>query len=55
MKANRKLTALTNVREYVDIGEISTLFKTFFESQFKYCLSISFIYVFTENDSDETT
>ena len=36
MKTKRKLTSLTRVRKYPDINNTSVLFKTFFESQFKY-------------------
>ena len=38
MKANRKLSVLARVREYLDIDTMRISFKTFFESQFKYCL-----------------
>ena len=37
MKANRKFTTLTRVRKYLDIDKTRILFKTFFESQLKYC------------------
>ena len=37
IKANRKLTVLTRMRKYLDFNKVRLLFKSFFESQFKYC------------------
>ena len=37
MKANKKLTALTRLRKYLDNDTASTLFQVLFESQFQYC------------------
>ena len=37
LKANRKLSALTRIRKYLDFNKTRILFKGFFESQFKYC------------------
>ena len=37
LKANRKLSALTRTRKYLDFNKTRVLFKGFFESQFKYC------------------
>ena len=37
LKANRKLSALTRIRKYLDFSKTRVLFKGFFESQFKYC------------------
>ena len=37
IKANRKLTVLTRMRRYLDFNKMRLLFKSFFESQFKYC------------------
>ena len=36
-KAQRKLTILMRLKKYVDFEKLRILFKTFFESQFKYC------------------
>ena len=38
LKANRKLSALTRIRKYLDNKKIRILFKGFFEAQFKDCL-----------------
>ena len=35
--AYRKLTVLTRMRKYLDFNKVRLLFKSFFESQFKYC------------------
>ena len=37
LKANRKLSALTRIRKYLDFNKTRVLCKGFFESQFKYC------------------
>ena len=37
LKANRKLSALTRIKKYLDFHKMRVLFKAFFESQFKYC------------------
>ena len=37
IKANRKLTVLTKMRKYLDFSKVRLLFKSYFESQFKYC------------------
>ena len=37
LKANRKLSALTRIKKYLDFHKIRVLFKAFFESQFKHC------------------
>ena len=37
LKANRRLSALTRIRKYLDFKKIRILFKGFFEAQFKYC------------------
>ena len=37
LKANRKLSALTRIKKYLDFKKIRILFKGFFEAQFKYC------------------
>ena len=37
LKANRKLSALTRIRKYLDFNKTRIIFKGFFESQFKYC------------------
>ena len=36
-KAQRKLTVLTRIKKYLDFNKLRLLFKTFFDSQFKYC------------------
>ena len=36
-KAQRKLTVLTKITKYLDLNKLRLLFKTFFDSQFKYC------------------
>ena len=36
-KADRKLTVLMRIKKYLDFEKLRILFKTFFESQFKYC------------------
>ena len=36
-KAQRKLTVLTRIKKYPDFNKLRLLFKTFFDSQFKYC------------------
>ena len=36
-KAQRKLTILMRLKKYLDFEKLRILFKTFFESQFKYC------------------
>ena len=35
LKANRKLSALTRIKKYLDFHKMRVLFKAFFESQFK--------------------
>ena len=37
IKANRKLIVLTKMRKYLDFNKVRLLFKSFFESHFKYC------------------
>ena len=37
LKANRKLTVFTKMRKYLDFNKVRLLFKSLFESQFKYC------------------
>ena len=37
MKADRKLSVLARIKKYLDFNKLRTIFKTFFESQFKYC------------------
>ena len=37
LKANRKLTTFTKIRKYLDFNKVRLLFKSLFESQFKYC------------------
>ena len=37
LKANRKLTIFTKIRKYLDFNKVRLLFKSLFESQFKYC------------------
>ena len=37
LKANRKLTVFTKIRKYFDFNKVRLLFKSLFESQFKYC------------------
>ena len=37
LKANRKLSALTRIKKYLDFHKMRVLFKAFFESQCKYC------------------
>ena len=37
LKANRKLTVFTKIRKYLDFNKVRLLFKSLFESQFKYC------------------
>ena len=37
MKADKKITALTTVKMYIDIDKSKILFQEFFESPFKYC------------------
>ena len=37
-KTQRKLTALTRIKKYLDFKKLRFLLKTFFDSQFKYCL-----------------
>ena len=41
MKAQRKLSVLARIRKYLDFNKLRTIFKTFFESQFKYCPLLS--------------
>ena len=36
LKVNRKLSALTRLKKYLDLNKIKILFKRFFEAQFKY-------------------
>ena len=36
-KPQRKLTVLTRIKKYLDFNKLQLLFKTFFDSQFKYC------------------
>ena len=36
-KAQRKLTVLTRIKKYLDFNKLRLLFKTFFDSHFKYC------------------
>ena len=36
-KTQRKLTVLTRTQQYLDFNKLRLLFKTFFDSQFKYC------------------
>ena len=36
-KGQRKLTVLTRIKKYLDFNKLRHLFKTFFDSQFKYC------------------
>ena len=38
LKANRKLSASSKIKKYLDFDKTRTLFKGFFESQFKYFL-----------------
>ena len=37
LKTNKKLSALTRIKKYLDFHKMRVLFKAFFESQFKYC------------------
>ena len=37
IKANRKLTVLTRMKQHLDFNNVALLSKSFFESQFKYC------------------
>ena len=37
LKANRKLSALSRIKKYLDFNKMRILFKAFFESQFIYC------------------
>ena len=37
LKANRKLTVFTKIRKYLDFTKVRLLFKSLFESRFKYC------------------
>ena len=37
LKANRKLSALTRIKRYLDFHKMRVLFKAFFKSQFMYC------------------
>ena len=37
LKADRKLTIFTKIRKYLDFNKVRLLFKSLFESQFKYC------------------
>ena len=48
--ANRKLTVLTRMRKYLDFNDVRLLFKSFFESQFKFCLLMWMFYSRKTND-----
>ena len=50
MKAQRKLTVLTRIKKYLDFDKLRTLFKTFFESWFKYCPLTWMFYSKTTNN-----
>ena len=49
-KAQRKLTVLTRIRRYLDFNKVQLLFKTFFDSQFKYCPLTWMFYSRTTNN-----
>ena len=50
IKANRKLAVLTRMRKCLDFNKVRLLFKSFFESQFKYCLLTLMFYIRKAND-----
>ena len=50
MKAQRKLSVLARIRKYLDFNKLRTIFKTFFESQFKYCPLTWMFYSKTTNN-----
>ena len=52
MKAQRKLTVLTRIKKYLDFDKLQILFKTFFESQFKYCPLTWMFYSRTTNNKN---
>ena len=49
-KAQRKLTVLTRIKKYLDFNKLRLLFKTFFDSQFKYCPLTWMFYSRTTNN-----
>ena len=50
MKAQRKLSVLARIRKYLDFNKLRTIFKTFFEFQFKYCPLTWMFYSRTTNN-----
>ena len=50
MKAQRKPSVLARIRKYLDFNKSRTIFKTFFESQFKYCPLTWMFYSRTTNN-----
>jgi len=49
-KAQQKLTVLTRINKYLDFNKMRLLFKTFFDSQFKYCPLTWMFYSRTTNN-----
>ena len=49
-KAQRKLTVLTRIKKYLGFNQLQLLFKTFFDSQFKYCPLTWMFYSRTTNN-----
>ena len=48
--AQRKLTVLTRIKKYLGFNQLQLLFKTFFDSQFKYCPLTWMFYSRTTNN-----
>ena len=44
LKANRKLSTLPRITQYLDFNQMRNLFKAFLESKFKYCPSTWMFY-----------
>ena len=49
-KTQRKLTVLTGIKEYLGFNQLRLLFKTSFDSQFKYCPLTWMFYSRTTNN-----
>ena len=49
-KTQRKLTVLTRIKKYLGFNQLRLLFKTFFDSQFKYCSLTRMFYSRTTNN-----